>query len=417
MGLVGRGKRFFARVSGVISVVIGQAAQSVTNFITGIALGRFASQEELGAFALGFSFCFFAISLGDNLVATPYTFFKSQNENKSNTLFGAALLGTLGVSVFISGVLWVCVLLDVASLSSLWLVLPLAVSSIILREFFRRHLYVAGKLAKVWFVDLFSAAIQLTLIFVLTASGSLTAGSAFVAITVAAGLPVAYLLVQSRGAFAGLGLRELWFWQKTFFEYGRWLVMGGACHVASVQLYPWLALLGGGERQVGAYAACTAVMNLINPMLIGLSNYFRPKFMSYYRADENKKFALYVAERSVLFLLPALVFCWIAIAWGEGLLEAAYGSGFRIGGDALAYMSLGTLAIALSAPFQLALLAARAPVTNLYYHGTTLLLSLILAGVLISHLSLNVLGAIYGGANFASLLVLLTLFFGLVRFR
>ena len=70
------------------------------------------------------------------------------------------------------------------------------------------------------------------------------------------------------------------------------------------------------------------------------------------------------------------------------------------------------MAIALSAPLQLAFLAMRMPVTNLLYHGTALILLLSLAAIFAGDLSLTVLGVFYGGVNFAALIVLLMLFWG-----
>lgn len=410
---------WLARFSAPASVVAGQVAQSIASFITGIALGRFASPDEFGVFALGYSFCFLAISLGDTLIATPYTYFKSRRDGPLESLFMIALLGVLGLSLGVSALFWSLLYWGDGALAELWAVLPVAILVVTVREFLRRHFYVVGQLRAAWRFDGLSACLQLAWVAVFIGVGQWSARLAFVAIILAALMPLPYALlrqVKEPIVVSRAGLH----WLRAFLDYGRWLVAGGLCHVASVQLYPWLVLLGGGEPQVGLYAACLALTSLINPLLIGLTNYFRPAFVQRYLADPQGNFLAYTARRGLGFGVPAVGFAIVAWVWGGELLTLVYGEAYAAAGMALTLMSVAVLGIALSAPLQLALLAVRAPVTNLYYHGTALLLSLGLALFFRGHLTLEVLAGMYAGVNLVALLVLFLLFFrllGPVSFR
>lgn len=91
--------RLGRRGYGVFWVIGGQAAQSLTSFLTGLVLGRCVSQEALGAYALGLSFCFLIISLGDTLIATPYTYLRASGEG-SHTPCSAAPCGAAPCSVW-----------------------------------------------------------------------------------------------------------------------------------------------------------------------------------------------------------------------------------------------------------------------------------------------------------------------------
>lgn len=413
----GQGLR--VRLAGVGSVIAGQAAQSIASFVTGIALGRFASHEALGTFALGYSFCLMAISLGDTLIATPYTYFRSRQEGPDATLYGAALLGTLGVALLVSAVFWVFLLLafaSFASLSALLWILPCALLALCVRELLRRHLYAVDRLAAARRIDVLSACAQVGLVALLVGLERLTPFSAFAAIALSAGVPALYLVLRQvlRDGLPRSGLGQ---WLAAFAGYGRWLVLGGLCHIASVQLYPWLALLGGGERQVGLYAACVTLANMLNPLLVGLTNFFRPRFIARQFAGPAEGFMRYTAVRAGVFLLPTCGFALLAIFFGEPLLVGVYGEDFREGAGALAWISLAVVCIALSAPLQLALLAVRAPVTNLYYHATALLLTGLLALLLSDRLTLEVLGGMYAGVNLVSLLLLFGLFMARLRSR
>jgi hypothetical protein len=83
-----------------------------------------------------------------------------------------------------------------------------------------------------------------------------------------------------------------------------------------------------------------------------------------------------------------------------------YGAEFRDAGEALAWMSGGMCAVAAGAAIQLGLLAMRAPVTNLYYHGVSLVLLVAAAVWLRERLDLLILGQLYGAINVIGLSVL-----------
>ncbi|MBB2493537.1 lipopolysaccharide biosynthesis protein [Aquipseudomonas ullengensis] len=405
------------RVGGAVFVLLGQGAQSVGSFVTGLIIARAAGQEELGLFALGYSFCFLVICLGDTLVATPYTYFSSHEDKHQSGILRAGLLGTFLVGLLVCILIVIAAALGVESLRGLVFTLPFAVIGLVLREFVRRHLYVAGKLTSALLKDLLSCALQLVLVLLLAGFNELSANSAFVAIGVAALLPVLVFLV--RGVFAGhvSTVAEMAGWLMQFFGYGRWLVLGTACHVASIQLYPWLALAGGGARNAGVFAVCVALTNLMNPLLVGLTNYFRPKLMASYREVSSADFFRQILRVSMLFLVPAVFFLLVVSVEGDRLLVFVYGETYREGASALFYMGFGMVAVALSAPLQLALLAVRAPVTNLIYHASALFALLFLSAIFWPHLTTTLLGSFYGGVNFAALAVLFFLFWGRVVSR
>ncbi len=393
-------------------VLLGQALQSLVNFATVMALGYWAGPEELGVFALGFSFCFLAISLGDTLVATPYTYFQAQNLEGRELYFSSAFISNLAMLLVVVVLFWCGLWLGLQSLSGLSLVLPVALIGLVNRELFRRHLYVVAKLAQSFNFDVLSSLIQFGLVSAFVVFDALSAVGAFVAIAVAAWLPTLLGVYLERHLFGWRSWRDYWLHACSFAHYGRWLVLGGMCHVASLQLYPWLALMGGGLAQAGSFAACMALTNLPNPLLVGFTNYLRPQFMRRYAQVADKGWVAYVVRWGGVFALPALAYLSIVYLFAGDLLALLYGEAYRAGGDALAYMALGVVAIALSAPLQLAFLAMRMPVTNLLYHGTALILLLSLVAIFAGNLSLTVLGIFYGGVNFAALIVLLMLFWG-----
>lgn len=132
--------------------------------------------------------------------------------------------------------------------SELWPALPLAVMGLVMREFLRRHFYVINRSRQALILDLTSAVGQLVALGVLAWCGWLSAEAVFFAIAGVCTLSFALSLPQAQATFFWPPLRQLASQWRAFLSYGGWLVAGGLCHVASVQLYPWLALLGAARR-------------------------------------------------------------------------------------------------------------------------------------------------------------------------
>ncbi|MBI1906986.1 MAG: hypothetical protein HYS20_12265 [Rhodocyclales bacterium] len=404
-----------ARVSGALQVMTGQALYSLANFLTILAVGAWSGQEELGAYALGLSCYVLAYSMGDTLVATPYTYFRARPLRDARDLEAVAAWGTFIVASLVGVGLTLAWWGDVSGLARLWPVLPIAIVFGLMREYTRRQLVAQGRLTRLFRIDLAASLTHMAGIVALGLAGLLSARSAYVVMTLAAWvifIPMRSAAQWRRIASAGTDLRAV---LGDYIEYGRWLFLGGVCHVGSVQIYPWLAMLGGGERQAGLYAACAALVNLLGPLFLGLTNYFRPLFMAAFHQRGATGFLSYVVKRGLLFVAPAVVVALAVVAEGGNVLSLLYGESYRTAAPALMWMSLGMCAVAASAALQLALLAMRAPATNLYYHGTALLLLVVVAWLLREQLSLMTLGRMYGAINVAAFVVLGWLCFSVWR--
>ena len=399
-----------ARIPGMVWVLAGQALLSLTSFATVAAVGRWAGAEALGVFALGLSCYFLAISVADTLIATPYTYLHAQeNADAHRELALAGALGALlvaGIVVVPLAVLW---WLDWTVLARLWPALPCVVALTVLREFVRRHLLVTHRYGALFVTDAVLAVLQIAGLAGLIAWGQLSAFSAMVVVGLAAGGSLAVAVARRLPSAAAVrrALARLPAFLHDALGYGAWLFLGGLCHVGSVQLYPWLAMANGGARQAGIYAACVTVVNLVNPLLVGLTNYFRPRFMQALRHPvSGRVLGAYVIRRSPLFVLPALALAIGASLFGDDVLVLFYGERFRDGGAALAWMGWGTFAVAVAAPVQLALLALHAPATNLTYHGFSLVMLAVAAWLGWGALDAARLGQLYGVINLLGALLL-----------
>jgi len=402
------------RVGSVARVLVGQGAVSAASFLTVLAVGRWQGAAELGIYSLGLSLWFLALSLGDTLVLTPYTYFVAQRERPASDLPVVAFWGVFFLATLFAVVLtllrWLGDLLP-QGLETLWPSLPFALAAGSLRELVRRHLLATRRVARLLPLDVSSALVQLAGIGLLQATQRLSASNVYWVTGVTA-LVCLMPFFHARSLLHRIcaDCRQIVPGLKAFLAYGHWLLLGGVCHVASVQAYPWLAYAAGGERVAGFFASCNALVNVLSPVLTGLVNYFRPMFMFAQTQRDGGGFIRYVLQRVPVFAVPAVALAMLVFLCGDFFLIQLYGSSYAAGAEALRWLSLGMLGIATAAPLQLALLALGASVTNLYYHGTGLF---ILAGAAwygFDSLTLTGLGRLFGTVNLLSAAVLAIFF-------
>lgn len=401
-----------ARITPLALVLLGQGVVSLTSFTIVLALGRWAGEAALGIFALGWSCWFFASSLGDTLVATPYTYFVNQRPAPARDLAMIAFSGFVILAAVAAALLTGLWLIGNATLAPLWPALPLALTGSLMRELMRRHFLATGQTHRLVRLDIASSALQLAGVVALVATQRLSANSTLWVITLGTLIPVLPVLSRNRLHRLFAANVEVKHELARFFVYGRWLLLGGLCHVAGVQIYPWLAFAAGGARMAGVFAACIALVNLLAPVLTGLTNYFRPKFMAVqtqYTADD---FAIYVFYRTALFLVPGLMLCVVLAVFGERALVRIYGVSFAVGAPALLWFGVATVAVCLSAPLQLGLLAMRATLTNVFYHAAALAcVAFAVAVIEPQYVTLLDLAHINATANWVATIVLSTMFF------
>jgi O-antigen/teichoic acid export membrane protein len=403
-------------------VLFGQGLISLSSFVTVVALGRWGGDSALGTFALGWSTWFLASSLADSLIATPYTYYINQKQPIVPDLSMVAAWGIL--ILCLAMILFIGLLLGLASgkifsfaptnsLGTLWEIWPslsFAIVTSLLREIVKRHYLATSQSSRLLLIDCPAAVLQITGIVALVYWQRLSAASALWVIAVAMFLPILPLITISRIKRLKAAQSDCRKGLRAFLQYGRWLLFGGACHVLNVQAYPWLAFAGGGERLAGTFAACLAVVNLLSPVFIGLSNFYRPRFMAINANASDIALSRYVWQGLPFFLLPAVVLALTLFVLGNQILSELYGPSFAAAAPVLRWLALGTVAVAFAAPVQLGLLARKQTRSNVQYHG--IILFVLALGAIFTTLepTLIQLGAIYWLSNCIGAVALVWIF-------
>jgi len=198
----------------------------------------------------------------------------------------------------------------------------------------------------------------------------------------ASGTSIALLIRhRERYDFANMDIKKD---VRNSWRIGRWLFVGSLLHLGSLYIFPWVLYGTTSDVEAGKFAACYTLVNLINPLILGFTNYFRPKIMQVYVQDGLTAMCALVNKVMLAFLPIALLgvlVLWVLGGWGIALL---YGDAFAGLDKVIGITGLALIGVVLGAPLQLAMIALNRPETNPQFHFASLLTALIVGIPLIT---------------------------------
>lgn len=371
------------KVRNAAFVLGDQAVYSGSSFLTGVIVGRALSIEAFGEFSLGISLMIFSLILQDTLLATPYTYHihNTPSENRGGLRAGAIIQSLLlaGVSALLltAAALFAASSPENGGLHTVLLALGCALPFLFVRECFRRQFFAEFNIINALIMDIFVSALMFALLAGFWWTGTLSPALAFGAMALAAGIGGAATLFTRRTDY-NFKMMNVLKETKDNILYGRWLLMGSACHLGSLYAYPWLVYFASGKAEAGAFAACYSLVNLLNPLILGFNNYFRPKIMET-RIKEGVEAMDRMVQQACLLLLPVAALFILAMFIGGGLLvRIVYGESFTGLGTVIALVSISVLPVFLGAPLQLGTLALNRPQINPKFHAVSLAVTILI---------------------------------------
>ncbi|MEM7427577.1 MAG: hypothetical protein AAF441_15900 [Pseudomonadota bacterium] len=269
--------------------VLDQAIVSGTRFATSVLVARYAGAQELGTYTLALSIFMILASIEHALVSGPYAVFSHRHEKEQKRrLAGSVVLHLTGLMLliaFICGLVaagtgaaalflgsefaglsefsWLCLLLGIC--------LPLLLARSFARSFTLAHFDHAG----VTYLDVVADGLILGGLLLLIGGGLLTGETALIAIGAGGAAASVVWFFRYR--------RELVFEMSAVktdlhrhLRFGKWVVAAEILGTAQGYLVLWLLAGTRSVTETGIYAACLAIANLLNPVLIGLASYFTP---------------------------------------------------------------------------------------------------------------------------------------------
>jgi O-antigen/teichoic acid export membrane protein len=343
-----------------------QGVTSLTNFVTGIIIGRSCGKEELGLYALGFSLLLFVMAVQDALILSPYTVYSPRlTRIDLARYFGSTLihqwmlsaLAVLGLSV--AGLLLSPGFGPREFAPVLW-ALIVAIMFALFREYARRVCFAGLQMKAALVLDVGVCMVQIGGLLLLSHVGALSVARAYWVTGFACGLTSFCWLIWARKQFSlGLSRSVSDFAQN--WSFGKWLLGGSLLYLGAVQSYPWLLAVFHGPASTGIFAACFSIVSLANPFMMGLTNFVSPKLVHVYAQHGVAGLHRLVVKATIFVAAGVGVFCISILVLGDRVLALAYGGQYAGHGLTLSLLALTTLIVCLSTPFGYGLRAMGRP--------------------------------------------------------
>ena len=341
--------------------LLDQVFVSLTNFSTGILIGRFCSKGELGRYMLGYSVILFVIAFQQMLISSPYILIQPRLLAAEGARYtgGAytqqfALGGALSIALLFAALAFY---IAHSWLAVVMLSLAFASPLFLFKEMFRRvcfaHLQVRSALA----VDFAIGLLQISLLIALARSGHLSAPTGILAIGVACSmLPVAwYWRNQRRLVFSIRDARDV---LDRNWKLGRWILGSQLLWAASLYSYPWLISKMHGSATAGVWAACFGINALANPLLLGIQNYVEPRISHAFADGGIPRLRLLVWKETGVLTMSMLLFSTVILFAGNRLAIFVYGEKYAGNSFTLFVLSLSFAAGAAGWAFSCGFFAA-----------------------------------------------------------
>lgn len=346
----GRRRPFsWARYS-VYLAVFDQGLISAANFAATILLARACGAVALGVYSLGFTLVLLCLAMQDALVISSFTVFfhrlhderAEQNRYVRGTqLQQLRLAGLLALAMLVAGaVLWLLPELRAVGVCVLGagVVLPL----ILFREFVRREWYVRGRIERAVAMNVIVVAGWLAALGVMAWQGVLTAGWAFVALGVAC-LPA--LVFQFRPVVESAPATRVHVAKNL--RFGSWLVASQIVNLAQNYLVYWVLVFWQGTESTGLFAAAMGVVNMSNPLVIGMCNEFSPRMSAEFARRGPQRLLQVTLRAAALMGVGLLLFGVLLAAAGNQIMTIFFGAEFSDQQATVIALALATLVGAL----------------------------------------------------------------------
>ena len=362
--LSGRLTQLAERSKGFLALC-DQGVVSLTNFFTGLMIGRIAGKNELGLYAVCWTLVTIVTEVSAALIATPYTVFGPQMGKAERRHY----LGSMLVQQVVLSLVLACLTLSGIAFASsrgasdaLVNAVTIAALSIVfisLREFARRVCFAELRVVSAIFLDLAACFGQIVGLALLWYFGWLTAPAIYGLLGgLSMGIAFTWIFLNrvnvrlDRGSWIQ-GLRHNW-------NFAKWVLASGVIWAAGTYMYPWLLTMFHGTAVTGAWAACYAVVATGNPILLGLGNYVGPKLSNVYASDGMPRMRRYTYRSSIFFAALLLPLVLVLVVFGGSIVTRIYGDDYSGNGIVVALLALNLLVTAFAFPYSRSLFVLQA---------------------------------------------------------
>ena len=354
---------FAERSKGVLALC-DQGMVSLTNFLTGLVIGRVAEKTELGLYALGLTLTMMAAQLSQALITTPYTVFApTMGKTERNRYLGSMLVQQVVLAVLIALLMFLTILaLPHTASRGVGPTVNVAASMLVfisLREFVRRICFADLNIGAAVALDIGACLAQTAGITVLWRTGRLTASATYLLLG-AISMLVALAWIALNRTHLSMDYRHWLPGLKHNWEFAKWLLASGLVWAVAMYLYPWFLTVFHGAGVTGIWAASSGLVALLNPVLLGRWNYIGPKIAHIYASNGKRALSHYVYRDSMIEVALLLPLAALLFIGGGRILTTMYGAAYTGNGLVIALLALNLLLSAFNYPYTRGLFALNA---------------------------------------------------------
>lgn len=340
--------------------IADQGVVSLANFAAPILVGRYAGQQELGFYTLGVSLYVVAMALARSLVWTTYT--KELHTLDATTQTKLTGSATVHIGLYALATAAVIALVSLgalvggqADLSLFLAVLAPAAAVMLFREHVRRLAMARLDYVGVLLFDVLVAVTQISLLAWLAAAGRMSAVSASAVVAVSAGVSLGWLAFN-RGMITIEWPRVAADW-KASWRTSKWLVAASSSVTIGNQGYRWILPALASLAELGRLGAAQIVVQVTNPLVIGLSNYIGPLTAKLTADHGVRELWRYTVRVTLVMLASITAFVTFVAFFGVPLLTLLLGDAAKgVTSLLVVTLTLGALSEALLIPIQAATL-------------------------------------------------------------
>jgi O-antigen/teichoic acid export membrane protein len=336
--------------------LIDQGVASTTNFLSGIIIGRSCTKEDFGLYMLGFTIILFLLDGQQSLISTPYTVFSPRLKSSARSLYtGSALIHQFGLSILAIAFLGIAAIavslgLGPKGLAPVLWSLVAVIALILLRDYARHICFAQLHMSMAVSIDFCVGFVQIGGLALMAWLGFLSPGNALLMVGVAGGCGAFFWILKSHRELTLSSFQAIADF-KLSWSLGKWTASSTLLWTLSKNLYPWILTFFHGTAPVGVWAACVGIVNLGNPLFLGMKNYLSPRIAHGYAESGHQGLRHLVWQGAGLLGLIITPLCIALIFFGSSLVVLFYSSKYAGSGIIVTLLALNLLVWVLGVPF------------------------------------------------------------------
>ena len=313
--------------------LIDQAVVSGAGFVTGVLLARFLGLSSYGVFAMTWLVVLFFASIQQAFIIAPMqTLLPKKTKEEKDSFLNMMFLQQLLFALLVALITYLfcrfseLMFFDSLELRSVEIIMPLAVLTYLMNEYFRKLFFVEGRSRTALVLDLISYSTQILGLLVVAYMHQLNLQRAIIIIALSNSISSTYGLLKTKSLqwhFREFGTHLVETW-----NYSGWLIGTSLLQWFSGNFF--IVTAGGilGPVSVGAIRMAQNIIGVLNILFLAMEN-FIPSNASKIYHDKGLK-NLYAYLRQVMFMAGAITFTLIfsIVVFARQIIDFLYGKDY-----------------------------------------------------------------------------------------